>query len=326
MSWKCLIGYFLLMICLSGVMGNVRADGLIATENGVFSDSLMPGGEGVHPPVLSPAARAVAHQRLLDARQRAMTGSRQLFDDDFEDGDIAGWQDGGGGFTAAATSTTAADGTIYSMQMDGGTLTHYTGRYHTFTAGTPDYISVWLNSGSIADSDTYFVTGDASSPSNNGIIFLYAKDNALWNLYSGSEHYSLNLYTANTWYHHEFLLDWGTREVDWYIDGVLQHADVPFRSSTTTAVDRVYAHHFNNSTGWFDQYYFSDSGLPTATPTETPVPTATPTETPVPTVTPTETPAVTPTPAPVPATGPAGVSFLMLLIGGLMGLNAYRRR
>lgn len=329
MNCRMWIIYCLTAICLMSSQEVFAADTLYVTENGVFTGSETTGSEVVEPPVLSQKEKEEAYQRLLDARSRAANGSRQLFQDDFEDGDISGWQDGGGGFTASATSATAANGTVYSMEITGGILNHYQGRYHTFSPGTPDYISVWLRSGSTADADAYFVVGDAGTPGNNGIIFMYAKDDGFWNFYNTSSHFSLNSYTANTWYHHEFLLDWPNQQLDWYIDDVLQHADLSFRSLSTTAIDRVYAHNYNSSTAWFDEYYFSDSSMPTATPTDTPVPSATPTNTPVPTATPTETPigpTATPTPLPpVPATGPAGLGLLLLGIGGMLGLSTYRK-
>lgn len=246
---------------------------MTVTENGIFRDGI-PRAESVSEVQrFSPEEQDAAYQRLMEARQRSGYYDREVFSDDFEDGNMDGWQSGGGGFTTTVTDTTAGGYTLYSMEMIGGFYNHYTGQYYEFGAATPEYMSVWLSSGDETASDAYFVVGDSSTPSNNGIIFLYAKGTGYWNLYSGQAHLSPERYGAFLWYQHEFILDWNTREVDWYINGFLQYADVPFRSSSTTAVNRVYAHNYDDSIAWFDEYYFSESTAPTPTPALTPTPT-----------------------------------------------------
>ncbi|HPQ38894.1 MAG TPA: dockerin type I domain-containing protein [bacterium] len=250
----------------------------IITEDGIVPVDDNHGLHEVVQPDYSAAELSAAHQRLLAARDRAETMGRQFFEDDFEDGNMDGWQSGGGGFTTTVTDTTAGGYSIYSMEIDGGFMNHYTGQYYVFNACTPEYMGVWLSSADETASDAYFVVGDTSTPSNNGIIFLYAKGTGYWNLYSGTAYVSQDRYGAYLWYWHEFLLDWNSRTVDWYVNGVLQHAGVPFRASSTTAVSRVYAHNYNDSVAWFDEYYFADTGpgpTPTPEPTFTPAPSPT---------------------------------------------------
>ncbi|MBN1295139.1 hypothetical protein JXA80_00065 [bacterium] len=316
---------------LTGFSEVALADALnepvVMTQDGCFVGAEAPGTGGVVMASVSVSEQAEAWDRLQEARGQAMSGSRQMFTDDFEDGNIDGWMLASGDHTASVTSATAANGTMYSMEVTGGANYHYTGAYATFPSCTPSYLSVWLQPAAIGVSTTYFVVGDSSIGTNNGVVFLYAHDGGVWRIYSGSAYSSLNVYTANTWYHHEMILDWNTRLVDWYIDGVLQHSGIPFRSPSTTAVDRVHAYHYAySSTGWFDEYYFSDSTAPTATPSATPTDTPIPTVTPTPTVVPTETPVITPTPAPVPATGPAGLGLLLGAVGMVLALSFYRRR
>ncbi|MBN1295138.1 hypothetical protein JXA80_00060 [bacterium] len=273
-------------LVIGGGIGAADADQQwINEEEGVFLAGDVPaiseagGAYESAKPVRDERRLLEARERLLEARRMAFGGAdgdRQEFADDFEDGTMDDWLDGGGGFSASVTNSTAAAGTVYSMTMTGGTGGHFNGRYHLFTPCTPDYLSVWLNSGSETLSDTYFVVGDSSIASNNGIVFLYAKDTGYWNLYSGTAHYSLERYGAFLWNHHEFLLDWNTRLVDWYVDGVLQYAGIPFRSSSTTAVDRVHAYHYTNSTGWFDEYFIGDFVVPTPTPEPTATPSGEP--------------------------------------------------
>lgn len=186
------------------------------------------------------------------------------FYEDFSDGDMNGWLDGGGGFTSFVTDTTAADGTLYSLEQTGGNTSHYDGVYHTFSAITPGYISYWINSGSTSTSDTYFVIGDSNITSNNGIIFFWARYTGYLVVNDGSTTHSLTPYNANQWYHVEFLLDWGTTSFDCYVDGALVASNIQFRSSSTTSLTTLHLYHWEYASGHWDQIFLADDQSGTA--------------------------------------------------------------
>jgi hypothetical protein len=72
----------------------------------------------------------------------------------------------------------------------------------------------------------------------------------------------------------------------------------------------------------FDDWCYGDE---CGTSGSTPTPTTIPTETPVPTNTPPPGPTSTPTPLPpIPTTGAFGIGFLLLILGGLLGITSRR--
>lgn len=297
-----LLFLLLVPVCAAEFAVERNADGIPAIETSA----------GIFPESITGAAQDDAYQRLLIARQTAGMDA-VLFYDDFEDGDMNGWL--GSGCSASVTNATAANGTEYSMTLT-GSCGHYVGRYHTLDSITPGYISVWMRSGSVGASDTYFVIGDNNISGNNGIIFMYASSNHYWRVYSSSG-YNYLYYNANQWYHHEFLVDWNAKTFDVYTDEVLYLSNIPFRSQSTVSLTQVHFYNYTSSTGWWDELYIQDEAGPADTPTPSPTATASPT----PTITP--TPTATGTPPPIPASSPPGVVLTLL---GMSAALWWKRR
>lgn len=185
-----------------------------------------------------------------------------LFSDNFEDGDMIGWVDGGAACSEATTSDTAANGTMFSMQMSGGGSTHFEGRYHVLANQVPDYIGIWIFPGSNSQANAHFVIGDDSVVSNNGIICFYADSDGRWKINDGISTHDLGTYTANQWYQIEFHLDWGGRLLSAYVDGSLKGSNIPFRSATTNSLTRVHLYNLDTCISYFDELELADV-LPT---------------------------------------------------------------
>ena len=171
-----------------------------------------------------------------------------LFYDGFEDGTYNKWTDAGGGYTITPTTSTAAVGN-YSLQLSGGNWAFYDGVYTNFNPGTPDYVGFYVNATSTFNWDAGVTIGDNNTTTNGGIITFSADWSGSFNMNG-----IFNVFNANQWYHIECQnIDYINVTFDYYIDGVLIQASVPFNSTTSTDISQI--HLFNvqpGSIAYFD--------------------------------------------------------------------------
>jgi Abnormal spindle-like microcephaly-assoc'd, ASPM-SPD-2-Hydin/Viral BACON domain len=151
------------------------------------------------------------------------------FVDGFEDGNTDGWFDAGYGNPATADSTTAANGTRYSLRLhtlyDG---LHYDGVYHDLGGIQPGRVSFWVRPPDVTSYTNYVVFRDQYG---NDAIFFFA-DAGLFYVNEDNGGDRSRSYNALTWYHIEFRnIDFAAQRFDYYVDGQLVKAGVYFRNS-----------------------------------------------------------------------------------------------
>lgn len=192
-----------------------------------------------------------------------------LFFDGFESGNWQPtWSAAGGTYTRSVVTTSPANGTYCFSSV--GTSSHYQGTTTNFTPSTPDDLGFWVKTTDLSSNSAYVVIGDANTNSNQGIIFFYMRSNGQGRVYSSSANqYNFNV-TANTWYHIEMRnINWTAKTYDIYVDGVLGQANFPFRSQSSTNIDRVFLYNFSGSaTAYYDDIDIGGVNLlqaPTAT-------------------------------------------------------------
>lgn len=181
------------------------------------------------------------------------------FYDGFESGLFTTpWTMGTGTYTMTVPSSGAAVGTYYLSMSSTGSNSFYQGPMATFTAAQPTYVSWWMKTDNGTSANGYFVLGDANTATNNGIIFCYfTSTNNL--RFFGSTGYNHPV-TLNAWHHVEAMnMNWTSRTMDIYVDGVLVLTGWPFRSTTTTAVDRVLMHSLNAANVGYDDILIGSS-------------------------------------------------------------------
>ncbi len=162
--------------------------------------------------------------------------------DSFEDGDVDGWLDGGGGCGFGPVFGNAGSGN-YSMSVCGG-CGHYGGRYYEIGGFQATGVSVMLRPSSVPSFNSYFVVGDSDIAINNGVIFFYAHSDGHWYIVGpDGTNYDCGAYTPYQWHDISFTLDWNWRTINVTINGGLRHVHVPFRSTTSTTLSQV---HFYN--------------------------------------------------------------------------------
>ena len=180
--------------------------------------------------------------------------------DDFEDGNIDGWVDEGGGACTASTSAIAASG-AYSMQVDGA-CGHALGRVYDFNGGRPTGVSVWVRADTVNTYDSYFILGDSlSGPGSNlGGIYFYGVNTGDWAVFNGTVHWC-GTRNPNQWYKVDFIVDWSCKMFDVNIDGVRKQTNVPFYHTATESFDRIHVYNYSSATARYDLIKFSDPGV-----------------------------------------------------------------
>lgn len=180
--------------------------------------------------------------------------------DDFEDGNIDGWVDEGGGACYATTSAVAASG-AYSMRVDGA-CGHMLGRVLDITGSMPTGISFSVRADTVDTYDTYLILGDSNSGyvGNPGAIDFHGRPDGTWVVFNGTG-YSCGNRNAAQWYDVSLNVDWACKMYDVSIDGVPKASNIPFYHTNTEAFDRIHVYNYDSATGRYDDIYFYTPGV-----------------------------------------------------------------
>lgn len=181
--------------------------------------------------------------------------------DDFEDGNIDGWIDEGGGACSASTSAVAAFG-AYSMRIDGA-CAHHLGRYLDIIGSRPTGVNVWVRSNTVDTHDTYFILGDYESgpAGNSGAIYFHGSASGAWSVFDGVSGLTCGPRNPDQWYQVSFVVDWACKMYDVRIDGVLKQSNVSFYHVATESFDRIHVYNWSSTTARYDQIGFSTPGV-----------------------------------------------------------------
>jgi subtilisin family serine protease len=175
------------------------------------------------------------------------------YTDGFESGNYDGWYDDGGYGTKEVTNSTAAVGN-YSFHYNNQTGGHMHGIHQEFTPGSqPDYAGFYVRCGSTSQAAGYFVL---FSSQYYDAIFFYADKHGRFYVNDYNTGDNSFAYQALRWYHVEFKeINWSTKMFDYYVDGQLIKAGIPFRyPDYVTDFSRLYLYNFDYaSDAWWDQ-------------------------------------------------------------------------
>lgn len=217
------------------------------------------------PPVTSAADAAPETQPTgLKGLMRIAAGSTTLpFLDGFESGSLTGWTTGSGTGTRQIVSTTAAAGAKSFYYDYQGSTGHFHGINRDFAAGSkPKNVSFWVRSGSTTTHDGYFVLTDGTY--GDDLIWFFARGSGKFYVngdVGGDETFS---YQANVWYRVEFRdMDWTAKNFDYYVNGTLVKADIPFRNPAyVDEVSQLWLYNFStDSKAWWDDIRVMDASL-----------------------------------------------------------------
>ncbi len=195
------------------------------------------------------------------------------FNDGFEDGMWGRWWSTGGAGTREVVNDTAGTGSkSFHFHFDGPD-DHFTGIHQVFDYQQPGHISFWTRPGPEDLATSYMVLLDYYYEfTSTGIheafydfIWFFANANGRFYINDDVGGNQAVLYTQNQWYHIEFRnINWTTKKFDYWVDGQLVQAGVPFRNPDK-CYEMVFALNYNYSgdtDAWFDDARFYDDALP----------------------------------------------------------------
>ncbi len=183
-------------------------------------------------------------------------GSVILFEDNFEDADMIGWTPGAGSYTREVTNATAAEGSMFSITLIGGSNSYHDGVSHDLTAITPDNITFYVRSSDTSKSDGHFVVGTGTGFDTQTSVFFVTTDNGQMGVYDGTTFWGTT-YSNLSWYKIRFAFYWGPKEIDYYVNDSLVKSGITFRSTSVSSLTKVYLYNYHNSQAWWDAIEFS---------------------------------------------------------------------
>jgi len=179
------------------------------------------------------------------------------FFDDFEDGILLGWEDGGGSGVKTVTSESAADGTIYSYRETDAQAGHHNGIFRNLGPTRPAEVSFWIRSGSQSTFDSYFTLRDRYL---REVIYFLTLNTGMFYVNGNVGGHTTFPYSAGVWYHIEFRdIDFATKTFDYAVNDSVVQADISFRNASVVVdMSRVDLYnHEAGATGWWDEILIS---------------------------------------------------------------------
>ncbi len=183
-----------------------------------------------------------------------------LFADDFEDGNLAGWNIGAGSYVRSVTNDTAAGGS-YSLSLSGGSSTHGDGVSQSFTNIAPASVTFHVRASATNVAGGYFVIGTNILSNDQIATWFYMRSDGTMGLQEDIGGWHGVPYAADQWYKISLQLDWTNKQVDFFVDDVLAFADLPFRGANLTGLTIAYLYNFNNTRAWWDEIVFGGGNL-----------------------------------------------------------------
>ncbi len=170
----------------------------------------------------------------------------QLFREDFEDGNVNGWNGG-------AVVTNRIGGVLGSYAVN---LTGTAAINHSLRSIRPEQLRfrtriMGLSASPYQDHSSCVIR---SGPEDRLVVQLQIVQGALrFNTFGGSVSMS---YQTNVWYDIKFTFDWGARTVSAYVNNTLIGANLAFNGDPATSLSLIEIYNFFSSDTWWDDVEF----------------------------------------------------------------------
>jgi hypothetical protein len=183
------------------------------------------------------------------------TGQRQLFLQNFEDGNSTGWNsdEGQGAYSQSVTTQTAAMGR-YSLSLIGGNRQHLDGLRYVFSRFVmrPDEIRFSVRASETNKAGGFFGVGNDSGASGLGALF-YMGPSGRMGVFEENAGFRGTNYVANQWYHVSLLFDWVRKRIACAVDGQTIATNFPFHFTFLEDVVSLHLYNFDNTQAWWDE-------------------------------------------------------------------------
>jgi uncharacterized repeat protein (TIGR01451 family) len=182
-----------------------------------------------------------------------------LFSEDFEDGDFAGWERDAVYGDWAVVSNTAAGGRS-SLSLVGGQGVHWDGLTHALPDLVPDIVKFSVQASRIDGGSTYVVLGASPERPQSAAFFFISWDGmGLLEDVNGGHRVPFQL---RRWYEIALHFSWARRTIDYYVDGVLREAGVPFRGTNVSHLSQISLYNVSFAQSWWDDIQFIQTNQP----------------------------------------------------------------
>ena len=181
--------------------------------------------------------------------------------DDFEDGNIDGWIDEGGG--ACYGIDVGHCGERGLQHARGRSLRTYLGRVLDITGSMPTGISFSVRADTVNTFDTYFVLGDSASGSggNTGAIDFPGNPDGTWSVFNGTDLFVWQSQSGSVVHRLVSALIGPARCTTFRSTACASRAMCPFYYVATEAFDRIHVYNWSSATARYDEIYFYTPGV-----------------------------------------------------------------
>ena len=175
-----------------------------------------------------------------------------IFFDDFEDGNYNGWHRGTGYYTTAIFNNNCAENSKYCLHILGGYGNQCDGLDYNLSNIKPRKVSFYIMSTHSMSADGYFRIGQSC---NRYIICFSMGSYGDMIAYSSSGIWHTTKYRSHVWYKVDFIIDWNSKVVDWYVDNVLIASNIPFGDNSIDSITKIYLYNFDCSAALWDEIF-----------------------------------------------------------------------
>jgi len=183
--------------------------------------------------------------------------------DDFEDGNLDGWLDGGGSCNVFILNdpNTAAEGSR-CLDIFGDCGGHYQGPYISLAGFQAGSFSIYIRPNYVNQFNGFVVLDDDLSWINGSVVLFYGMDNGTWAVSDqhGISH-SCGPRNMNQWYQVRFEIDWDFHTFDVYIDNQLMQTSISFPGTINT-LNWLFLYNLGDGHVWYD-YIVASTPPPT---------------------------------------------------------------
>ena len=187
-----------------------------------------------------------------------MSGRRQLFYYDFEDGNFSGWTTGSSSYSQFVTTQTAASGR-YSLSLVGGAQTHVDGLKYAFPRFSmrPDRVNFAVRASATDKAGGFLAIGNDGGSYGVGVMFYMGPSGRMGIYERGTGFHGTN-YAAQQWYRVSLVFDWTRKRIGCLINGQTVATDVPFQNSFLDDVASLHLYNFDYTQVWYDDIEIID--------------------------------------------------------------------
>jgi PKD repeat protein/subtilisin family serine protease len=141
----------------------------------------------------------------------------------------------------------------FSLKIIGGNQSHSSGLSYNFGEENPDSISFYVKVSNSFQSGGYFIVGNQNNFGSGAIHFSCTSSGM--GIVANNQAFKVPFY-QNGWYFIALKnIDYTTQTFDYYVNGTLAFANVPFRENAETLSEVRMYNYYTNMNCWFDDIY-----------------------------------------------------------------------